>query len=179
MSNSTNGNGDRAKGLLFKDEMARAIWRGEKNETRRLKGPWHLGQRLYVKETWTVHACAGVVCVCSGPVVDNGKAHYRANGEICPTDGTQLKWKSSIFMPRWASRMELRVTGARMEALQAITEGGARAEGFTGVADFAAYWRRLHGVNSWDANPVVWVVGFEVDRLARTWPTINLQGGAA
>ena len=82
-------------------------------------------------------------------------------------------WRPSIHMPRWASRITLEVTAVRIERLQDISEEDAIAEGFTpergavgqavrpGPRDwFAKGWRKMHGEESWDANPWVWVVSF-------------------
>lgn len=90
------------------------------------------------------------------------------------------RWRPSIFMPRWASRLLDEVVAVRVERLQDISAEDAIAEGLTeeagsdvpfygcpGVftADFTdprdAYrelWSSINGPESWAANPWVWVV---------------------
>lgn len=68
---------------------------------------------------------------------------YRADHDCrnweagCPCnpdgDGKRSEWRPSIFLPRWASRIDLEVTSVRVEQLQAITEADARAEGVGSV----------------------------------------------
>jgi hypothetical protein len=83
------------------------------------------------------------------------------------------KWRPSIHMPRWASRITLEVTGVRVERLQDISEADAREEGCLpvvhgdGAVDcgtrktaFRALWDSINGPDSWGANPFVWVVEF-------------------
>jgi hypothetical protein len=92
------------------------------------------------------------------------------------------RWRPSIHMPRWASRILLEITAVRVERLQDISEVDAKAEGvIEGVGDFsgcfsvpgtqamsgttakecyARLWDQINGVGSWDANPWVWVVEF-------------------
>jgi hypothetical protein len=110
----------------------------------------------------------------------DGRIWYWADGE--PSDGDWTLPKPSIHMPRWASRITLRVTEIRVERLQEISEEDAIAEGAPrGGFDedgrfyenpvgpdrgshrcgFAALWEHINGPSSWDANPWVWVVGFE------------------
>lgn len=91
------------------------------------------GDRLWVRETWRP----------VGPWEcrdDKATVQYRADGEyrrrtgwpsefrIKTTDGAD-KWRPSIFMPRWASRITLEITDVRVERLQDISEADAIAEG--------------------------------------------------
>lgn len=79
------------------------------------------------------------------------------------------KWRPSIHMPRWASRITLEVTSVRVERLHEITDEDAQAEGapgpytdlFTPRLRFERLWESINGIESWEANPWVWVVGFK------------------
>lgn len=92
------------------------------------------GDRLWVRETWGL------------PPRYDPKEHGDLKtkprlGPVCfaadytAADGTSIhaweggKWRPSIHMPRWASRLTLEVTGVRVERLQDISEEDARAEG--------------------------------------------------
>jgi hypothetical protein len=86
-------------------------------------------------------------------------------------------WKRpSIFMPRWASRITLEVTGLRVERVQEITPAAAKAEGADPyllhpwganrigyVAAFVNLWDSINAKRGygWDVNPWVWVVEFK------------------
>jgi hypothetical protein len=80
------------------------------------------------------------------------------------------RWRPSIHMPRWASRITLRITDIRVERLQEISRGDAMQEGcpFPNMAAgpnprdwFRDLWNTVHSPVAWDANPWVWVVCFE------------------
>ena len=106
--------------------------------------------------------------------------YYRADSYdgVNPLRG---KWRPSIFMPRWASRITLEVTDVKAERVQAITPDDALAEGCPDnalhaehrgavpphrigpVAWFAELWDSINAKRGfgWDANPWVWVVEFK------------------
>ena len=80
------------------------------------------GDTLWVREAFAVLTGAGTRTV------------YRADGEptqrYFPAEPVHnMKWTPSIHMPRWASRITLRVTDVRVERLQDISEEDAKAEG--------------------------------------------------
>lgn len=169
--------------ILFSGEMVRAILGGRKTQTRRLNGlaeinknpdQWRfdgfdgkyavfdsgydvlkikcpygeIGDRLWVRETWCF---------------DGFDVIYKA------THDCDIKWKPSIFMPRWASRVNLEITNRRLERLQDITEKDAQAEGMdpynyyydNTINEFKHLWKTINGSESWDINPWVRVVEFK------------------
>ena len=76
--------------------------------------------------------------------------------------------RRSIFMPRWASRITLRVLDVRVERVQRITDREARAEGVgewgcDTIEVFQDLWDSINARrgHAWDTNPWVWVVEFE------------------
>ena len=76
-------------------------------------------------------------------------------------------------MPRWASRINLEITGVRVERLNEISEADAHQEGVifgTGKprecrtcakGAFMDLWESINGAGSWAANPWVWVLSFQ------------------
>lgn len=79
------------------------------------------GDELWVKEVW---------CPRSGGMLALDricKPRYRAEEELRPEWG--FKWRSPMFMPKWASRLTLQIISIRPERLQDITEADAIAEG--------------------------------------------------
>lgn len=127
-------------------------------------------ERLWVRETWAhTNDYDGQV------LIGKRTALYRADEE---TTIQPSRWRPSIFMPRWASRITLEITGVRVERLQDISHEDACAEGFdksTAAPDdkalngrtwgrlaFSQLWDKLNADRgySWDSSPWVWVVSF-------------------
>jgi len=179
----------KSKPILFSGPMVRAILDGRKTQTRRVvkqllpenrregltisasmcpygkprykRDP---GDRLWVKESWIP------------AYFSDKRPGYRADWRD-PEDIPEPKWKPSLFMPRWASRITLEITGVRVERVKAISEDDAKAEGVEGdnvgdfgipckeyVIPFADLWDSINGKKpgrSWADNPWVWVIEFE------------------
>jgi hypothetical protein len=134
------------------------------------------GDRLWARETCFINDYREA----SVPEQEraNYDIHYRADG-ITDFEGEEelIRWRPSIHMPRWASRILLEVTDVRVERLQDITEEQALAEGIkkhsdggyhvedgkhysdSPVESFACLWSSVGG--DWDANPWVWCVSFK------------------
>ena len=126
--------------------------------------------RLWVRETWDAGGNdIGYRADMASRYVPPTDPHYGESMRMF--DRQRGRWNSSIYMPRWASRITLEVTGVRVERLQDISEADALAEGvtagkYTGLdrAYARAYsdlWEQINGPGSWDANPWVWVVEFK------------------
>jgi hypothetical protein len=180
--------------IIFSGPMVRALLDGKKTQTRRIVKPQAAvltdelarglgvqppaqqnhavvpcpygqpGDRLWVRETWK-----------ENPAIDFGNGHgaplYRATWGNADTGD---RWRPSIHMPRWASRITLEITNVRVQRLQEISEEDALAEGVDrpkssdprSVAEltlwrFRELWESIHGPDSWDANPWVWAITFK------------------
>lgn len=124
--------------------------------------PYHVGDRLYVREAWRVPAQddrippRDLVRQIVGYEADCGPGQVSATG----------KFRQAMHMPRWASRITLTVTDVRVERLQSISEADAIAEGIaTGdypVDVYASLWNTINGPGSWEANPFVAAYTFTV-----------------
>ena len=132
------------------------------------------GDRLWVRETWGVHHIHNHISPQNLPdmAADYFGISYRATDDGVST--WVSRWRPSIHMPRWASRITLEVTDVRVERVQAIVldeimaEGIPRQDGRTSECTHRLRFQRLwDSINakrgySWASNPWVWVVEFKV-----------------
>ena len=85
------------------------------------------GDKLWIRETWAHDDpdCDNVYC----ENVDH--IWYKASEVKIVADSFSGKahWRSSIFMPRWASRITLEIVSVRVEKVRDISEADAIAEG--------------------------------------------------
>ncbi len=227
----------KARPILFSAPMVLALLDGRKTQTRRPIKPQPI---IHDNGSYRWDGCLGGFKGCAGTHVEDfpklaswycpyGKVgdliwvresfriessgvqsvYYRADEEWHKGAG----WKPSIHIPRWASRLTLKITNVRVERLQDISEADAKAEGcfFTDygrkcfhqnkppcdVGDCKApenthpqrdgwmwkdtnsdqqclgsaktaygnLWNTINGAESWNANPFVWVIEFEVHKM--------------
>lgn len=204
--------------ILFSTPMVKAILKGEKTQTRRVVKPQgailtdeiarslniqppstenmpvipcpygQIGDVLWVRETW--------IDLQKTPVMGAGSEKYYGLKYWYRADNTKEmeiagNYKPSIFMPKEACRIRLKITDIRVERLSDIDESDALNEGigsFTkdGVGfkfgldgwnwscqnghpfmcsnaalAYSELWESINGKGSWDKNPFVWVVTFE------------------
>lgn len=189
--------------ILFSTDMVNAIRKGDKLMTRRIVKanipignwdetlkycPYQVGNILWVRET-----TCWVMLDHAPDLLEGAKERtlfvYKAN--VHPDwmeyakEKYGYKWKPSIFMPKAACRIFLKITDIRVERLQDISEEDAVAEGVqktfnilfnesryrdyanvkddwrSAVSSFQSLWASINGVDSWDENPWVWVIQFE------------------
>lgn len=133
-----------------------------------VKSPWRPGDRLWVREMWAVHKRYDALP--GRDLSPKVQVVYKAGG-VNELGAALGRWRAARFMPRWASRIKLKVTGVHIERLQEISNADIRAEGFfEGDAGgrrmrFCATWDKLNskregGIYAWDKSPWVWVVSF-------------------
>lgn len=195
--------------ILFSAPMVRAILDGTKTQTRRIAkgvatvhavtgeplakldsaGPrvscpyGQPGDQLWVRETHAIvprtayaHSEGVQQTLRPDDPYEHDAAIYR---EGWTRSNGGFRWRPSIHMPRWASRISLEITRVRVERLQDISRADAMAEGIRPFGDsngwhvehgihymgdpedsYFSLWEAINGPGSVESNPWVWVVEF-------------------
>lgn len=205
-----------AKPILFNGDMVLSILENRKGATRRIikdnvagilkspyhkehpevpdrmllkklcRAPYHLGDILYVQETWKIEYLNPGFCM---------MIRYRADDfcnlqvKFSPSRFDKFKkffeksgWQSPYFMPKEAARIFLKVTDVKVQRLHDMTLDDFLAEGATLRPEAFndpenAYWQaqRIFAEEIWDktlkkaerefcswaANPWVWAIAFD------------------
>ncbi len=136
-----------------------------------------VGTHLWVRETWARRTDVS-------PETEREKCihylKYRADADDLEMEWHNYNhWRPSIFMPRWASRITLEVTGVKVERLQDISGEDCESEGILYDPDepevgpcgadrdlnlierFSRLWESINGKGSWAKNPFVWCYSFK------------------
>ena len=170
---------------LFTDNILNLVSR--KPHDFLVKCPYGLeGDRLWVRETWAHDEPNCDDIHCGNP--DHIWYHANETKIVADSFAGKARWRPSIHMPRWASRINLEILKIRVERLQDITKEDISAEGIkrtaggewlaplAGVPDYpwdyaheayAALWNDLNDKRGygWDVNPFVWIIEFERVKL--------------
>lgn len=131
-----------------------------------------VGDRLWVRETFHIDSPSIDMPIEKEIAIIN----YKADSNKEALKNCNLKWKSPIHMPRWASRITLEITDIRVERLQEIPHKDIEAEGFymdsrervnlpgrpqIAFNQFKKLWNSLAKKGfKWEDNRWVWVIGF-------------------
>lgn len=144
-----------------------------------------IGDRLWVKETWRPIKSFEAWDMDVTYLADSARRTVK-DGEFGDRDWNMPKAAatgnvSPLFMPRWASRLTLEITDARVERLLDCSDADAQAEGLEWVAPgmwsvdrtlpiighdarqvYFELWDHINGEGAAAANPWVWAVSFRV-----------------
>lgn len=139
---------------------------------------YQVGDILYVRETWIMQSMSNFDK--KAKFLFKAKPNERLKEVILSSDryedlikySSKNGWQPSLFMPKEAARIFLKVTGIRAEKLQDIAEDQIRQEGikeeFPPLAqdEFRDLWdstlkKEQLKIYGWNANPFVWVIEFE------------------
>jgi len=109
--------------------------------------------RLWVRETWapvpaTAYRHSDGVQQTVHPTAPDTAAIYAAGWDRSPPG----RWRPSIHMPRWASRITLEIVNVRVERLHFITQDGALAEGATWTDNGVTEAARMRGQSTAEAD---------------------------
>ena len=184
------------KRRLFVENDAQKVIDLLKTESRHLKArirmPYgYVGDRLWVREAWSLpkdwdDARPGIISKDTKPYLK-----YLAKPQAIQTvvlyPNREGKWRSPIYMPRWASRITLEITDIRIQRLWDISENDAKAEGINPIElccgspvqdnngepiccdrpyldwreAFLDLWKKIHRPQSWMENSWVWALSFK------------------
>lgn len=184
--------------ILFSGPMVQAILEGRKTQTRRVVRERSFPPRFHVRcQHIGVRAALDEFGALPCPYGQPGDRLWVRETFSLPDDwdctedrslldyqadlkGTAAhRWRPSIHMPRWASRLLLEVTEVRVQRVQEISGEDAKAEGVNPIPyimpgeeatlagrlyqeRFRVFWDSINADRGygWGVNPWVWAISF-------------------
>jgi hypothetical protein len=145
---------------------------------------YEVGDLLWVRENWAKVPASAFRQSPDVAQTINPQNPYEAVIYAAGWDPSIPKWRPSIHMSRWMSRLTLEVTAVKVERLHDISSDDAENEGvekitaygwrnylgekddifINPVASFASLWESINGEGSWAANPYVVAPVFTVHK---------------
>jgi len=197
--------------ILFSTAMVQAILAGRKTQTRRVVKDEILQTNRYPDDhdfvlatikpcqygqvgdvLWVRETCLWVMKDHAHDLLEGNrdgnqwvyKSYVHSDWTEYAKEKDGYKWKPSIFMPKAAARIFLKITNIRVERLNDISEDDAEKEGVEEIhpapfifrwkdyvissnqlkcpiISFYTLWCSINGAKSWNENPFVWVIEFE------------------
>lgn len=138
---------------------------------------YKVGDILYLKEPYRFAPDVDFIIY----KFDYPNGRYKYPG--CDKVDTLVEWKNKLFMPAYAARHFIKITGVRAERLQDISDEDCIKEGiFKYLSHARVYWKNgfdglpydtpidayaalidcINGKGTWDNNPFVWVYDYEL-----------------
>lgn len=185
-------------GYLWHQKDKKGNWKNYEDKDFLKRCPFgRIEDRLWVRETWwatnkKIYPSGVLPDIYFKADFTNIKNNKTEKCKLCnhkiSNKNHAVKWFSPLFMPRWASRINLEITNIRVERVQDITAEDCTKEGIIGVqrgggyqydtqkewnyknpisarTPVLAYKQLWDSINSkrgygWAVNPWVWVIEF-------------------
>lgn len=165
--------------------VAYAFPAGEHSVKAELTCPYGaVGGLLYVRETWRAARSEGGEALVeyradpdpplgrwqhASPAAERAELPYVIHNAMRRTVFPDVRWRPSIHMPKWASRIWLRVTDLQGEWVQDISGSDAEAEGIERSDLLGGEWRDYQNPEQWCDLPR--------DSFRTLWDSINQTRG--
>ncbi|MBQ0600904.1 hypothetical protein J7S78_13985 [Klebsiella oxytoca] len=168
--------------LIFTPNMMIGMISGDKTQTCRIPGPaikgiHNTGDTIWVRENfyekghWHPFSDPNGVNWEDANWSSLKEVRYSADSDKPTSKPPEYWWRSrpSIHMPRWASRYTLNVNQICRKRVQNLTLDEINREGIgmfvsyeMAIKAWESLWVSLYGLDSWQSNPELVVIGFNV-----------------
>lgn len=167
--------------LWNEDNSIGCVFYSNGNDIRTAKPRYNVGEFLYLKEPYVDDCLQGKIAY----KYSDKDIQYLKNAGFEEEMEVPGFWKNKLFMPESVARYFIKITGARIEILQDISDKDCIKEGIVveetfidgkhyntycnGVHSFdtpkeayQALINQINGSSTWNDNPFVWVYDYEL-----------------